>query len=694
MKSIAQWSLRSRLLAAFLGVLIPYLALTGVGVVGFWALWQSIESLRHEAVAEINGTTHLQLAVTQLVLPANHYLITGDPREREEFDQRLARVKQSIAPVASAFHDPEERRLLEIVKGQVVRIEGLSRQLFALSDPRNNPAALAEVTAMVQLADDTVEVLERIHAVAHREIEEDTEHASSMIRRLAVAGLLALILSAAGAAGLALLLSAWLSRPLQALAQASRRIADEGDLSQRVEVHTGGEVGEATRAFNQMAEQLETSARERARLYKEAEKERQRLSILNDINAATSSTLALGKVMDVLLDKLDALLPYSAATIRLLNRETGKLEPVASRKMDEAEWKLYLDKTGGGLSQTVLEKKTPLVITNATKDPRMREPEFFRKLGLTSYIGLPFLVKGEALGVLAFCTTEEHEFADEEVNFLETIAGQAALAIHNSQLYEQTKKQAVELEKARELEADFAAMIAHDLRSPLTNVIGIAEMMKDDLLGPVNEDQKKWLGKITDDVRNLVNLVSDFLDLSKLEAGHIELTKKPVYIEELIENNLESYQLLGQDKKITFTSSLDPYLPTVDADPRRLDQVLSNLLSNAVKFTPEGGHIEVGARAEDSRGVNFWVRDTGVGIPKEEIGNLFEKYKQASNAKNGSHNGTGLGLAICKMIVEIHGGRIWLDSEENKGTTVFVSLPVASGPQLRADPPPERQGYE
>ena len=230
-------------------------------------------------------------------------------------------------------------------------------------------------------------------------------------------------------------------------------------------------------------------------------------------------------------------------------------------------------------------------------------------------------------------------------------------------------------------------MIAHDLRSPLTNVIGIAEMMKDDMLGPVNEEQKKWLGKIGDNVRNLVNLVSDFLDLSKLEAGHIELTKKPVYIEELIMNNLESYQLLGQDKKITFTISLDPYLPTIDADPRRLDQVLSNLLSNAVKFTPEGGQIEVGARAEDSRSVNFWVRDTGIGIPKEEIGNLFEKYKQASNTKDGSQNGTGLGLVICKMIVETHGGRIWIDSEEEKGTTVFVSLPVPPDPQLRADPP-------
>ena len=383
-------------------------------------------------------------------------------------------------------------------------------------------------------------------------------------------------------------------------------------------------------------------------------------------------------------------------------REVFKVDICDVRVRDEEVWKVMgvsgiepkktqsdSTATARGRSRWILDNRRPLLIHDITKTGQFSGGESIRKVGVRGYIGVPIFARGgDVIGILRALTYGPRETSPEEVDLLQLMANGTGIALENAKLLEHIRQQAQTLEQANRQQADFTAMIAHDLRSPLTNVIGIAEMMKDDMLGPVNEEQKKWLGKIGANVRNLVNLVSDFLDLSKLEAGHIELTKKLVYIEELIENNLESYQLLGQDKKITFTISLDLYLPTIDADPRRLGQVLSNLLSNAVKFTPEGGQIEVGARVADSRSVNFWVRDTGIGIPKEEIGNLFEKYKQASNTKNGSYEGTGLGLVICKMIVETHGGRIWIDSEEEKGTTVFVSLPVAPGPQLQADAPP------
>jgi len=389
-------------------------------------------------------------------------------------------------------------------------------------------------------------------------------------------------------------------------------------------------------------------------------------------------------------------------------REVFKLDICDVRVRDEEVWKVMgvsgiepkktqsdSTATAGGRSRWILDNRRPLLIHDITKTGQFSGGESIRKAGVRGYIGVPiFSREGDVIGILRALTYRPRETSPEEVDLLQLMANGTGIALENAKLLEHIRQQAQKLDHANRQQADFTAMIAHDLRSPLMNVTGIAEMMKDDLFGPVNEDQKKWLGKIGANVRNLVNLVSDFLDLSKREAGRIDLTKENVNLKELIESNLESYQLLGQDKKIIFTTSFDPDLPRVNADPRRLDQVLSNLLSNAVKFTPEGGQIEVGTRAEDSRGVNFWVRDTGIGIPKEEIGNLFEKYKQASNTGNGSQKGTGLGLVICKMIVETHGGRIWLDSEENKGTTVFVSLLVPSDPQLRADPPPERQGYE
>lgn len=232
-----------------------------------------------------------------------------------------------------------------------------------------------------------------------------------------------------------------------------------------------------------------------------------------------------------------------------------------------------------------------------------------------------------------------------------------------------------ELEKANEMQADFSAMIAHDLRSPLTAVLSAAAILRDGLVGAVNEEQKNWLGKIEAQSRNLVNLVNDFLDLSKIESGHIELVKESVDLDQLIRSSLDNYLPLSKDKKVSVRSCVAPALSQIKADPRRLDQVFSNLISNAIKFTPEGGEIEVGADRENGLGVKVWVRDNGVGIAPEEIGQIFEKYRQTTSGKESKHKGTGLGLVISKMIVEAHGGRIWVESEQGKGTTFTFTIP-------------------
>jgi len=232
-----------------------------------------------------------------------------------------------------------------------------------------------------------------------------------------------------------------------------------------------------------------------------------------------------------------------------------------------------------------------------------------------------------------------------------------------------------ELEKANEMQADFSAMIAHDLRSPLTNTLSTVTMMQDGLFGPINEEQWKWLAKIEVNTQKLVDLVNDFLDFSKMEASHIELVKEEVNLDQIVRDNLDNYLPLAKDKKVSVRSCVAPALSQIKADPRRLDQVFSNLISNAIKFTGEGGEIEVGAAKDDGTGVRIWVRDTGAGIPKQEIGSLFEKYRQTQSGKTSKQKGTGLGLVICKMIVEAHGGKIWVESEEGKGTTFTFTIP-------------------
>ncbi|HEY2987316.1 MAG TPA: PAS domain S-box protein [Candidatus Binatia bacterium] len=231
--------------------------------------------------------------------------------------------------------------------------------------------------------------------------------------------------------------------------------------------------------------------------------------------------------------------------------------------------------------------------------------------------------------------------------------------------------------RAEQRQADFTAMIAHDLRSPLMTVVSATDILKDGLVGSVNQAQRKWLDTIQAQAHSLVNLVGDFLDLSKLEAGRIDLIKEKVDLEELIKTSADHYVILAEEKKITLRSRVEPTLARIEADPRRLNQVLGNLLSNAIKFTLAGGDIEIGAGSENGAEVKLWVKDNGVGIPAAEIGQLFEKYRQTTSGKFSAQKGTGLGLVICKMIVETHGGKIWVESEDNSGATFFFTLPRA-----------------
>ena len=250
------------------------------------------------------------------------------------------------------------------------------------------------------------------------------------------------------------------------------------------------------------------------------------------------------------------------------------------------------------------------------------------------------------------------------------LARQRAHQLQNANV--KLQEEATEREQAQAVLADFMAMIVHDLRSPLSNVINILEMTKEGLFGSLHPDQATWLAKAENTTRNSVDLISDFLDVSRLESGRIELRKEAVDLRHLIKTCLENFSLAAQEKTILLKDEIDQSLPRVEADARRLDQVLSNLLSNALKFTPEGGQIVVGAGCKNQH-IEIRVKDTGVGIPPDEIGRIFEKYKQTSSGATSEQKGTGLGLVICKMIVEAHGGAIWAESD--RGATFTFTLP-------------------
>ena len=230
-------------------------------------------------------------------------------------------------------------------------------------------------------------------------------------------------------------------------------------------------------------------------------------------------------------------------------------------------------------------------------------------------------------------------------------------------------------EALEKLKADFNAMIVHDLRAPLTAIMSGVAIIQDGLVGPVTDEQKSWLVKIEDGSRKLLDLINDFLDLSKIEAGRLDLVKEEVDLAAAVRANLDDFAVLSREKKIALSNLIDGADYRIEADRGRLGQVLTNLLSNAVKFTAEGGAIEIGACQDTAKEIKVWVKDTGLGSPAAEMGNLFDKYRQTQSGKRSKHKGTGLGLAICKMIVESHGGKIWAESVEGKGTTFFFTLP-------------------
>jgi signal transduction histidine kinase/HAMP domain-containing protein len=459
---------------------------------------------------------------------------------------------------------------------------------------------------------------------------------------------------------LAVLLASNFTRPIDSIVSASREIG-QGKLQTRLSIKRRDEFGALSNSINEMAQSLQQRHAE--------------IQTLREIDRAVTSTLNLTSVLHVLLERITLLVPDSAATIWLINPGTRMAERIACWNLDENEWKARLMSGIPAPIQRIVNSKTPLCVENVQVPGQGFDLQFLRKVGLNSYLGMPLVAKGEMLGVLSIFTKFKQSFADEEIQFFAALSSQAAMAIYNSELYEQTKKQAAELEQTNKQQADFTAMIAHDLRSPLQTTIGVVAMMEDSLFGPVNEEQKKWLHKIDDTSRKLIDLVSDFLDISKIEAGEITLDKEEVSPKNIIREILESYQPRGRAKGLVLSDSVDAGLPNIDADPRRIEQVLSNLLSNAIKFTQEDGTIEVAAYQE-GRSIRIDVKDSGVGIPADEIDRLFAKYQQTTSGKTSRQKGTGLGLVICKMIVEAHGGKIWAASEPGAGSTFSFCLPL------------------
>src|SRR6267142_332023 len=304
--------------------------------------------------------------------------------------------------------------------------------------------------------------------------------------------------------------------------------------------------------------------------------------------------------------------------------------------------------------------------------------------GVQSTLAVPLMREGVALGVIRISRTEIRPFTDKQIELLQTFADQAVIAIENVRLFKELEASNREIaEKSRQVEvasqhkSEFLANMSHELRTPLNAVIGFSEVLTDRMFGELNEKQEEYLKDIHASGTHLLSLINDILDLSKVEAGRMELELTDFHLPTTLDNALMLVRERAGRRSIALQMSVDARLGQIRADERKIRQVVLNLLSNAIKFTPEGGRIEVAAVSKDES-VEVSVSDTGVGIAPEDQQAVFEEFRQVGTAEKKAE-GTGLGLTLCRKFIELHGGRIWVKSQIGVGSTFTFTIPVHRG---------------
>ncbi len=309
-------------------------------------------------------------------------------------------------------------------------------------------------------------------------------------------------------------------------------------------------------------------------------------------------------------------------------------------------------------------------------------------------LAMPLKLRDQVIGVLGLQEMDEaREWSPDEIALVEAVSEQVALALENARLFEEIQRTAERLKEVDRLKSQFLANMSHELRTPLNSIIGFSRVILKGIDGPLTDTQRTDLQAIYESGQHLLGLINDILDISKIEAGKMELTFESVDMDEIIKGVMSTAVALVKDKPIKLQQSISPGLPTVRGDARRIREVLINLLSNAAKFT-EQGFIRVEAQATprleggQGRGVIVAVADSGIGIPPEKIDTIFEPFTQVDASSTRSAGGTGLGLSISKHFVEMHGGRIWVESTLGEGSTFYFSLPVEqpSSPLVKQGP--------
>ena len=326
------------------------------------------------------------------------------------------------------------------------------------------------------------------------------------------------------------------------------------------------------------------------------------------------------------------------------------------------------------MGRTALEGR-PVHLHDVLDDPEYIYPEDQRLGGYRTALGVPIRSEHEVIGVIAMSRNAVRPFNDAQIRLVQTFADQTAIAIENVRLFNEIREKSAQLEAASRHKSEFLANMSHELRTPLNAIIGFSDVLEQRLFGELNARQADYPRDIASSGRHLLELVNEILDLSKVEAGRMELEPSEFALAETIRAALAFVRERAAGHRVELETVLPEDLGTVVADERKIRQVLLNLLSNAVKFTSDGGRVAVHAVRMVGE-IQVSVQDTGIGIAPEDRPRVFEEFRQVGKTSDRSREGTGLGLTLAKKFVELHGGEIWVESEVGKGTTFRFAIPV------------------
>ncbi|MCL4297071.1 MAG: GAF domain-containing protein [Anaerolineae bacterium] len=375
---------------------------------------------------------------------------------------------------------------------------------------------------------------------------------------------------------------------------------------------------------------------------------------------------------------------------RLLNETQAALKEVErlNRQLTREVWQQFGEEVTTSGYRFVAGNRKKISPASDAWLPPMKEAALQKQLVTQTHPGngdpakaelaVPLLLRGQVIGVLGVKREETPDWAEEEVAAVEAVANQVALALENARLSKEQAKTIVQLKDIDRLKSEFLTSMSHELRTPLNSIIGFADVLLQGIDGELNDMALNDVQLIHNSGKHLLALINDILDLSKIEAGKMELVREAVDIKDVANAVLASSHSLVKDKPVEIVTDVSDMLPPVYADKLRLNQILLNLVSNAAKFTHEGTiTIKASLNPRKLDVMTISVIDTGIGIPASKLSTIFERFRQADSSTTRKYGGTGLGLAICRQLVEMHGGTLNVRSEEGVGSEFYFAIPLA-----------------